>query len=745
MTDQGPPRGVTRREWLKWTIAGSAAGVATAPSSKAQAFSLLRTPEALPAESRVASYCELCFWNCGLVAHVRKNRVLHLEGHAGYPTARGKLCGRGMAGAAFLRDADRLRYPMVRVGRRGEGKFERVGWKVAYETIARGFGHIREKHGPEALALFYHGTGGPLLRTMMVAYGSPNYAGPSYAQCKGPREVGYKLTFGEKLGSPEPLDFENTHAMVLFGSHLGENAHNSQVQEFARARARGAKLIVLDPRLSTVASKADVWLPLRPGSDTAVILAWIHLLIAENQYDKEFVGRHCIGFERLARHVEGLTPQWAAERAGISASLIRDAYALMRAARPRVLVHPGRHVTWYGEADTQRARGQAILTALLGAWWSPGGIYRPAPAPALVDFPTPDFPEARPHVDHAAERFPFAQEVTTNGIRDATITGRPYPIKGWFVHGTNLMQSLPNKAETIEAIQQLDMLAVCDVQPTEITRYADVLLPEDLYLERYDDFKVGGGLEPYVGIRQPVVTSPYDTRPAWRIAKELGEKLGVGDFFAFAGIEEYLEKRLEGLGVSLAELKEKGIHFPGVSHHPYHDPREELQWRTPSGKVELYSAQLEEKGFSPLPIFVEPPGEAGKATLRLLYGRSPLHSFGRTQNNPVLADLEGSNFLWIHPQAASARGIGDGDGTIVENASGKSSGLLRAKVTERMDPASVYMVHGFGHRAPDLSRADGRGGSDSDLIEHYVVDPISGATGMRTEVVTVRRARPGDA
>lgn len=699
-------------------------------------------PEAAPHADRVVpSFCELCFWNCGLFAHTLRDRVLYLTGHPDYPTAQGKLCGRGMAGAAFLRDEDRLKYPMIRRGKRGEGKFERVGWELAYQTIAEKLNAIKDRHGPQSLALFYHGSGGSFFRTLFAALGSPNFAGPSYAQCKGPREVGYKLTFGDKLGSPEPLDFEHTRCMVLFGSHLGENAHNSQVQEFVRARARGAHLVVLDPRLSTVASKADVWLPVRPGSDTAVILAWIHLLIERRAYDEAFVERHCTGFEELARQVATLTPRWAAEQAGVREADLVRAFELMAEARPATLVHPGRHTTWYGEADTQRARAQAILTALLGAWWAPGGIYRPAPAPTLKDFPAPDFPAFPPSVD--ASRFPFAQEVTTNGIRSATLSGKPYPVKAWFVYATNLIQSMPNVKETLDAIERLDLLVVSDVQPTEITQHADVLLPEDLYLERYDDLKVGGGLKPYIGLRQPVVESPHDTRPAWRMAKELAQKLGVGDYFAFRDFEEYLGARLEGSGTDLPTLKKTGIFFPPNQLEPYLAPGAEHAWHTPSGKVELFSAQLAKHGFSPLPTY-EPAREAPAPNLlRLLYGRSPLHTFGRTQNNPILSDIAPENALWIHPVPASARGIQDGSEVVVTTPNGNQTGPMVARVSERVHPATVYMVHGFGHHARGLSRAFGRGGSDSDLIANYVVDPISGSTGMRTEFVDVRPAREG--
>lgn len=730
------PFSLTRRALLGATAAGSAAGLTASFTKDARAFGLLSPEPAPKADATIPSTCELCFWNCGLTAEVKNNRVLALRGHPLYPTSRGKLCGRGNAGAAFITDGDRLKYPAIRVGKRGEGKFRRVGWKTAYETIARGMRGIADQYGARALALFYHGSGGPLLRTLHLALGSPNYAGPSYAQCRGPRDVGYKLTFGEKLGSPEPLDFEQTRCMVLFGSHLGENAHNSQVQEFVRARARGAKLVVLDPRFSTVAARADVWLALRPGSDTAVLLAWIRQLLLDEAYDRDFIAAHATGLEELRAGVVAYTPEWAATQSGVSPAQIRQAYELMKAARPAVIVHPGRHVTWYGEADTQRARAQAILTALLGAWWRPGGIFRPSPAPPVKDFPAPDLPDLPPDVDRAAKRFPFALEVTTNGIREATRTGEPYPIKGWFVHGTNLIQSLPNVHETVDAIDQLDLLVVCDVQPTEITRYADVLLPEDVYLERFDDLKVSGGKQPYVGLRQPVVSPRFDTRPAWRIARDLAQHLGVGDHFAFDSFEEYLTTRLGGTGVSLDELKLRGIHHFPPSVAPYLAPGQVVRWHTPSGKIELYSEQLAKAGFRPLPYY-EPQGLPPEGWFRMLYGRSPLHSFARTQNNEILFDLDPSNCVWMNPECARKLGVTDRAPVTLENEHGDRTGPLPARVTERISPRSVYLIHGFGHRAPGMTRAHGVGASDTDLIDRYAVDPISGATGMRVQFVRI--------
>ena len=733
---------VSRRGFLASAAAGSFGTAVLSKSDRAEAFSLLRKDPAPVPDRKVPTQCEVCFWRCGEIANVKGNTVLSLEGHPDYPNANGKLCARGNAGAGFLQDQDRLKYPMIRTGERGSGMFRRVGWNTAYKAIADGFNRIKEKYGPEALGLFYHGSSGTFIRQMMVAYGTPNFAASSYAQCKGARNVGYKLTFGEKLASPEPLDFENTKCMVFFGSHLGENAHNSQVQEFVEAKQRGAKLIVLDPRFSTPAGRADVWMPVRPGSDLAVILAWIHLLIKEEKYDRDFIDRYCTGFDELSRHVEDFTPQWAAAEAQVRVDDVLKSFRMMVDSMPSVIVHPGRFTAWYGDADGQRARGQAILTALLGAWWRPGGVFR-SEKPELNDFPGPDYPDLAPNVDKKAGRFPFSHEVTTTGIREATLTGKPYPIKGWFVHGMNMPQSIPDSNRTFEAIRKLDFLVVCDIMPMDITKYADVVLPEDIYLERYDDLHTGATKKPYIGLRQPVIQPRFDTRPGWRIAKELGTELGVGDFFSFDSIEEYLKTRLEGSGTTLGELKEKGIYFPPRKTEPYLADGEEFEFHTPSKKIELFSRKMADAGFDPLPVY-RPQPLPPKRHFRLLFGRSPLHSFGRTANNPILFDIVPGNCLWMNPVCATKLGLEKGTHVVVENDAGEKTNPMPLKVTERIPEKVVYMYHGFGHASPGLSRACCTGGNDTAVIENYTVDPVSGANGMRTQFVTIRPADPSE-
>ena len=218
--------------------------------------------------------------------------------------------------------------------------------------------------------------------------------------------------------------------------------------------------------------------------------------------------------------------------------------------KPATLVHPGRHATWYGD-DAQRSRAIALLNALLGSWGRKGGFYTPV-SMDIPGYPYPAYPVSeKGKVDNPGYKYPFAHETITTGIREATISGQPYPIKGWLVYATNLMHALPNEAETIKAIQALDLLVVVDVIPSEIAGWADVVLPEAVYLERYDDLNVEWFREPFVALRQPVVTAPDGQKPNWWIAKRLAEKLGLGAYFPWTDIEDYFRARLDRAGYQL--------------------------------------------------------------------------------------------------------------------------------------------------------------------------------------------------
>jgi thiosulfate reductase / polysulfide reductase chain A len=726
---------LSRRRFLK--ISGATVATAAVLAGSAQTFVKSANKineENLKGIKKISTYCDLCFWKCGVMAYVKDGKLWKVEGHPDDPLSNGRLCPRGTGGVGAHYDPERLKSPLIRKSLRGEEKWVEVTWSEAFDYIAEKMNKIKVEYGPESMALFSHGIGGTFLKHMMRAYGCPNETAPSFAQCRGPRETGFSLTFGDVVGSPERTDIENAKCLVLIGSHLGENMHNTQVQEFSRAVEKGASIIVVDPRFSVAAGKAKYYLPIKPGTDLALLLAWMSVIVNEKLYDVDYVTKYGFGFENFAAEISKYTPEWAYIETGIDPNVIRETAREMARYKPSTLVHPGRHATWYGD-DAQRSRAIALLNALLGSWGRKGGFYVPY-SYSIPKYPYPPYPELKKEpVDNPDRKFPFAEgEQISTGIREATITGKPYPIKSWIIYGTNLLQALPNQQETIQAIQNLDLMVVVDVVPSEIAGWADVVLPESVYLERYDDLNVSPFREGFVGIRQPVVEEPNDQKPNWWMAKKLGEKLGLGAYFPWKDIEEYLDTRLKLAGHSLEELKEKGI-IKGPQQPIYFEDGVEPEFYTPSGKIEFYSTQLAEAGFDPVPKYTKHP-EPPSGFFRLLYGRAPVHTFSKTQSNPLLHDMMSENEIWINADIAEQYGLKQGDKIKLKNTDGVISDEIKVKPTERIRPDCVYMVHGFGQKSRQLRSTYKKGASDAELVTQYKTDPLMGGTAMNVNFVT---------
>lgn len=724
---------LSRRKFLKISAASIAATAAVS-----QLKSVVKGSERIFTRQskglkKIPTYCDMCFWKCGVIAYVQDGKLWKLEGNPNDPLSAGRLCPRGTGGVGAHFDPDRLKTPLLRRSSRGKEEWVSVTWDEALNFIAEKMQKIKADYGPEAVALFSHGIGGNFLKHTLKAYGVTNISAPSFAQCRGPRDVGFRLTFGEDVSSPERTDIKNSQCLVLIGSHLGENMHNSQVQEFAEAVEKGVSLIVVDPRFSIAAGKAKYYLPIKPGTDLALILAWMNIIVKENLYDKNYIEQYGFGFEQFAAEISQYTPEWAYVKTGIEPDLIRSTAREMSRYKPATLIHPGRHVTWYGD-DAQRSRGVALLNALMGSWGRKGGFYTPV-SMDVPAYPYPEYPHSeKGKADNPDNKFPFAHEAITTGIREATITGKPYPVKGWFIYATNLIHALPDEQETIKAVQNLDLIVVVDVIPSEIAGWADVVLPESVYLERFDDINVEWFREPFVSIRQPVVDAPNDQKPNWWIAKKLADKLNLGHYYPWKDIEEYIETRLNSVGLSYGELKTKGI-IRGEKQPVYFDEGVPDAFPTPSGKIEFYSLQLQQAGFDPVPKYT-PPAEPPAGYFRLLYGRSPVHSFSRTQSNRLLMDMMDENEIWINVDIARRWGLKSGDYIKLKNTDGIISNRIKVKATERIRTDCVYMVHGFGHNSKMLKGAYMKGASDAQLITKYNVDPLMGGTGMNVNFVT---------
>jgi thiosulfate reductase/polysulfide reductase chain A len=723
---------LTRRRFLQISAATLGAGAAATTLTD----SLLGSDAAAAdgAVRAVPTFCEMCFWRCGGIASVRGERLWKFEGNPIDPQSHGRLCPRGTGAVGSHYDPNRLRTPLLRKGERGREQWAAVSWGEALDHVAGRMQKIKAEHGAESIAMLNHGIGARFLQHVLKSYGCTNFAGPSFAQCRGPRDVGFTLTFGNGLGSPEPTDIANTDCLVLIGSHLGENMHNSQVQEFARAIERRVPIIVVDPRYSVAASKAKYWLPIKPGTDLALVLSWLNLLVTERRYDREFVERHGHGFDKFAAAIAGYTPEWAARETGLDAGLIRVAGRELASHRPAAIVHPGRRVNWNGD-DTQRSRAIALLNALLGNWGRRGGLFVQAGL-KVPAYPLPPYPESdKPLADNPnGERYPFADEPITTGIREATLTGSPYPIKSWFVYSTNLLQALPNRAETLKAIDQLDLMVVVDTLPSDIAGYADVVLPESMFLERHDELLVGWGRRGWISLRQPVVPAPHDQKPGWWIAKQLANRLGIPKSMPFDHIEDYLAARVRKGGYDWDKLKAEGVIVGPQAAITVEDGLK-LAFDTPSGKVEFWSDQLQAKGFDPVPKYT-PPEPAPEGYFRLISGRAPVHTFSRTQSNPLLSDLMSENEVWVNAATARSLGLKNGQRVKLKNQDGVVSNPVKVKATQRIRPDAVYLVYGFGQTNPMMAAAHRQGASAAQLTTRYRTDPLMGGTSIHSNFVT---------
>jgi thiosulfate reductase/polysulfide reductase chain A len=646
----------------------------------------------------------------------------------------GRLCTRGSGGLGAYLDPDRLQRPLLRVERHGRQTFEEVSWERALDYTAERLKRIATEHGPESLAVFSQGMGAQHFRHLARAYGTGSFAAPDYAQCRAAREVGFFLTYGETVGGQERTDMANARCIVLLGTHIGENLHNEQVRTFTEAVGKGAIIITVDPRFSVAAGKSKYWLAIRPGTDLALLLAWMQVLITEDLYDKDYIERYAVGFEQLAQHVRSHAPEWAYLETGIEPETIRRTAREMAAQAPATLVHPGRHVAWYGD-DTQRVRAVAILNALLGSWGREGGLYIPERV-ELPDYPLPPYPKPKTTWRDAHDgKYPFAYDGVTNELI-AQSSGPQARYKGWLVYEANLPVSVPAVGEQIrQAAADLELFLVIDTMPMEVTGYADVVLPECTYLERHDPLRNDPQRQPSLALRTPAFEPRHESRPGWWIARELGLRLGLEHYFPWTEYRQVLDWQLRHMGSSMVEMERLGLKSFPRRNPAYIGPGEAYAFPTPSGKIELYSRQLAEQGFDPLPRY-RAPENAPSGFYRLIYGRMPAHSFSRTTNNPLLFQIMPENSVWVNPLAAADWGLKNGTYVRLKNQDGVVSNWVRVRVTERIGPQAVFLVHGFGHRARHLRLANGVGANGTDLITRIHMDPIMGATGMRSNFVT---------
>ncbi len=734
-------KNLTRRHFLR-AVSMAAASVPLAKVAAKAEPGVVKAPLVAPGsfketQTAVGGLCGMCFWQCQLIGKIRDGRLIKLEGNPKSVDNGVALCARGNAGVAMLYDPDRLKYPLKNVGRRGAPQWRRISWEEALDTCADRLKTIVDRDGARGLSFFGHGAHAKYLMDFLErTVGTPNVSEASFYQCRGARDTAYLATLG--LAPGENVDMANAKVIFLLGTHIGENIHVSHVKNYLKGLENGARLIVVDPRYSASAAKSHIWVQIRPGTDTALLLAIMNYLIQKKKYNVDFVEKHGQGFEKMAEGITHWSLEKAAQECDVPATQIREVADLLAANMPHVAIHPGRHTSWYG-TDFQRGRALACLTGLLGAIGTKGGLVLPVNPKGLntVHWPRRDAEKAVT-LQELADAHHFSPPGTpTELLRKTAISGKPYPIKGCVICGQNIMQGMPNQQETIKMLEQMEFVLCIDIMPTDSTMYADILLPDCSYLEKGDVIKIGQqwnlSEEPrqYIAPRMPLVAPGFERRDSVWITNELAKRMGYGDKIPVRSQEEMLNTMLAGVNLSLDRIRaEGGIHIqPGDA--PYEDP---------GVKVVFSNEDMANNNYPPIPTYI-PVEQPPEGYMRLLYGRTPLHTFNRTANNPWLAHEAGINPVWVNDRLAARLGLKEGDPVKLVNQDGViSRTTTTVKVTPGIREDSVYLYHGYGTRNPEMTLAANRGIDDTSLITKIAVDPESGAHGMRNNFVKIVKA-----
>jgi thiosulfate reductase/polysulfide reductase chain A len=723
------PSLISRRDFLK--IGGAAAGALVLgqfiPPQVAEAARLSGLLDAA-GSGYIPSMCEMCVWRCGLLAKVEAGRVVKLEGNPDHPHSNGKLCPRGQSGLMNTYDPDRVLTPLIRVGKRGEGLFRKASWEEALDMVTENMLSIKKKYGPEAMIFSTtHCLSQFQFENLLNAFGSPNY-GTQRSLCFNAMTVSNLMTYG--MEEPD-RQYDKLKYILLTGRNLMEAISTSETRALSQAIDRGVKVVTLDPRFTKTAAKSAEWLPIRPGTDLAFHLAMLNVIIGEKLFNARFVSTYTNGFDKLVGSIAQYTPGWAAGITGIPAGTIQRIAREFAAAAPYALAHNGwRTSNFVNSFQTERAI--AILNAISGNWNTAMFTANGEETGKLGIPKQPPFPRiSAQRLDGVPWKYPFVPLAfgVFQELRDAVLSGNPYQAHGWFITRQNPAMSLPDRSRTLQAFGKMDFIVTMDIIMNDTSWYSDVVLPEASYLERYDPLNIVGER---AFLRQPVIAAQGEGKSALWIYKELGTRLGLSDYFQYKDEEDYLTQQLAPLGVSLADVRQKGyVDLPETGD----ESDTELTWGTPSGKIELFSTTLDKGGFPGVPQWEQPPApKAGQ--FYLLTGKVAQYTQMGTQNNQLLHKYADEPRLWMNAQTAKSLGLSTDDNVEVTSTAGKI--LIKLLATQAIRSDCVYLTPGLGHLSKGLTTAYGVGACDSDLHVTYT-DPVSGGQALSQTFVTVNK------
>ncbi len=801
---------VSRRKFLQGTVAMSVAGgtaisatslFASGHGSKSQSNSSL--PESITTKTgqakevkNIPTLCEMCVNKCAAIARVEDGIVTKLNPNPMFPKSKNMLCPRGNAGIQALYDPDRLKYPLIRIGEKGEGKFKRVSWDEAFKYITEKTTKILDEEKDNRSSFLFcagEGMAEHTFKTFYQAFGSSNWLNHA-SICLQTVASGYGVT----IGVYPQADLDNAEYIIMAGANRAEAIVTPDTMDlFKRTKGKGAKLICVDPRFTNTAAKADKWLAIKPGTDLAFVLALTYVTLTEELYDKDYVEKHFNGFTEYRKHVvtNGYTPAWAAEITGLKAKDITKIAREFMAHAPKAIYYPGRRST-FAQNDFQLRRAMAIFQGLGGGIDTKGGLifgnkiklkgheslipmYDKAKSRAVAKKKDAKIGEAG--YDDCAV---VSGGGSWLGWRNRFLNGTmPYKVRGMFCYKHNPMMNMPNSAKTAQMLKKMELLVCIDTMPSDTVMYADVVLPECTYLERTDPVKTFAGVEPSIAQRNKVVDPLFETKPVNEILRGLTAELSrplfditkkydeeVQDGIADSNEDEYYKTEFDMTKIyaydqeelnhhavheyhGAAEILEKhGVYYPkmdlyykqlSANVYQYYPEKEKSysvrdgKLKTPSGKLECNLESLASKGIEAMPTWKEEYNfSVPKGKFRLITGRHAQFTQSGTSNNSALRDLMPENYIWINKRIAKEKGIEFGDKLEVSSKVGST--IIRAYPTEKIAPNQVFFIHGFGEESSALTWAYKNGGNDNAVIED-VLEPVYGAAAMHETNVEIRK------
>jgi len=675
----------------------------------------------------VLTDCTLCYHSCGTKVTVEDGVAVKIEGLESHPLNKGKLCPKGEAALENIYHPDRLKYPMKRVNSR----FERITWDQALTEISEKLLRLKKEFGPEVLGVFSGSIGVEnlemvgLTQRFKAAFGSPNFFSVE-SICYRMRIRTRQITFGKY-----PTEELDSTLYLLWG-------HNPDESDFPLKLAieenlkKGAKIVVIDPKRIPLADQAEMYLRIRPGTDGALGLAMIHVIINEKLYDTDFVEKYTYGFDQLVTHIQPFTPEWAEKITWVPAQEIRK-LARLFAKTKGAGIYQGTNTQDQTANGTQNSRIFSILQVITGNINIPGA-WTISPRLKLGDVGMAV--EGKPL---GADQYPLFYEVwgrkSPYGVVTCVPENVPERIKAFLVIGGNPVLSMPDSNAFKEAFKKLELLVVHDLFVTETGELAHYVLPACSHLEKWGlayTYNVCHCL-PYLMLRKKAIEPLYESWSEWKFFTELSKRLGIGDKFPWKSEEELVAFELGPTGLSFKELLEEKPE--GAFYQQKQYGMKDAKFSTPSGKIEIYSEALKDVGFDPLPTYLEPR-------------RSPVSSPELLKKYPLILSTGNRNLYYTHgqfrkinslkrknpepkaeigPKTALQYGVKEGDDIIIETHRGVAR--MKAHVDERVSEGVVLVPHGW----PGESNANL-------LTDTECREPIMGYPDMKSLLCSIRKA-----